>query len=270
MIFDVTDHNKYLYHYTSAQIAIDYILKERTLRLGSYASTNDPKERKSWLFDFGTNEGRDLGVYNRDEQSAWLSGEFKSKTLMACFSRDSESLSGIHINDIFKRGFCKPRMWAQYGDSHRGVCLVFDRERLERQIDLQLADKYVVMHGPVKYIDRSIARDLFREQQYTINVDVLEVVGREEYFYRHLHTHYQQLFFEKMLDWKDENEWRLVAFSQTSDPFYLKYKNSLVGLVFGDETSEADKEKLYAANHDRGVHHIGIRWKNCSPWYDWK
>lgn len=118
---NVTDHNKYLYHYTSAQTAIDYILKGRTLRLSSYVSTNYPKERKGWLFDFGTNEGRDLGGYNREEQSGWLSGEFKGKALMACFSRDLELLGGIHINNIFKRGFCKPRMWTPESLDHYSV-----------------------------------------------------------------------------------------------------------------------------------------------------
>lgn len=89
--------------------------------LAQYVSTNYPKERKGWLFNFGTNEGRDLGGYNREEQSGWLSGEFKGKALMACFSRDLELLSGIHINNIFKRGFCKPRMWAPESLDHYSV-----------------------------------------------------------------------------------------------------------------------------------------------------
>ena len=31
----------------------------------------------------------------------------------------------------------RPRMWEQYGDNHEGVCLLFDRSRLERVVDEQ-------------------------------------------------------------------------------------------------------------------------------------
>lgn len=187
---------------------------------------------------------------------------------MACLSQDSGPLTGSHIHDISRRGFCKPRMWAQYGDNHRGVCLVFDRERLEKQIEAQLVGKYPILLGPVKYIDRSIARDVFEEQQYTINVDVLERDGRDSYFRLHLQAHYESLFFEKMMDWRDEGEWRLLAFSASAEPLYLKFENALIGLVFGDEISEDDRRRVYEVNHGRGVHHVGLAWKNCSPWYD--
>ncbi len=45
MIVGVTDSDRFLYHYTSARTAIDFILKNRTLRFSSYTNTNDPTER---------------------------------------------------------------------------------------------------------------------------------------------------------------------------------------------------------------------------------
>lgn len=269
MIMNVTDANKYLYHYTPAAKAIEYILKSRTLRLSPYTCTNDPKERKGWLFDFGTNEGRDLGRYNQDEYSGWLSGEFKSKTLMTCLTRDSGPLTGNHLFDIFKRGFCKPRMWAQYADNHKGVCLVFDREQLQQRIDAQVAPKFPVMSGPVDYVDRGIVRNISEDQQYTINVDVLETEGKEAYLLRHLHTHYKRLFFEKMTDWKDESEWRWVTFSESAEPIDVKIGSALVGLVFGDDISPEHRKQIFALNSNKGMYHEGLKWKNCSPWYDW-
>ena len=35
----------------------------------------------------------------------------------------------------------RPRMWEQYGDVHRGACLLFDRTRLERAIREQWPDE---------------------------------------------------------------------------------------------------------------------------------
>jgi hypothetical protein len=267
VINNVTDPDKYLYHYTGADAAIKFILRDRTLRFSPYSDTNDPKERKGWLFDFGTNQNRDLGPYDQAEQSGWLSTAFKSKTLLACFTQDEKGLTGDHVRDIALRGFCKPRMWAQYGDKHKGVCLVFLRERLQQLIDEQLTSSHLTAMGPVSYIDRSVMNDL-DEQQFTINVDVLEDVGRDTYFQRHLRTHFQRLFFEKMTDWRGENEWRWIVFSEAAEPLFLDFKNALVGVIFGDESTKEHREQIRQLNRGLGVDHRRLGWKNCSPWYD--
>ncbi|MCY1465994.1 hypothetical protein D9M71_842110 [compost metagenome] len=72
-----------------------------------------------------------------------------------------------------------------------------------------------------------------------------------------------------MTDWKDESEWRWVTFSESAEPIDVKFENALVGLVFGDETSPEHREQILALNYNKGVHHEGLKWKNCSPWYDW-
>lgn len=42
-----TEDSKYLYHYTSIEKALDFILKDRTLMFNSLRGTNDPKESKT-------------------------------------------------------------------------------------------------------------------------------------------------------------------------------------------------------------------------------
>lgn len=78
-----------------------------------------------------------------------------------------------------------------------------------------------------------------------------------------------------MLDWKDENEWRLVAFSQTSDPFYLKYKNSLVGLVLVMKPPRLIKRncmprtiigECITSVLDGGIVHLGMTGSDCTRW----
>ncbi|NPY11719.1 DUF2971 domain-containing protein, partial [Pseudomonas aeruginosa] len=223
--------------------------------------------RKRWLFDFWTNEGRDLSGYFQLEQSGWLSTALKDRTFLACFSRDEAGLTGDHMSDIALRGFCKPRMWAQYGDNHKGVCLVFLRDRIESLIDHQFSSSHIIASGPVRYLNRGIARNL-DEQQYTINVDSLETVGRDAYFRLHLQTHFRQLFFEKMTDWRGENEWRCLLFSEATEPLYLGVEGALVGVLFGDETAEEHRQQIKELNRGMGVDHRRLSWKNCSPWYD--
>lgn len=53
MIENVTSADTYLYHYTTAEVATGYILPGRTVKLGRYQNTNDPKEARTWSFNLG-------------------------------------------------------------------------------------------------------------------------------------------------------------------------------------------------------------------------
>ena len=53
MIHGVTSVEELVYHYTTAETARDHILRNKTLKLGTYAKTNDPKETKTWQFNLG-------------------------------------------------------------------------------------------------------------------------------------------------------------------------------------------------------------------------
>lgn len=269
MIEHVTDAEHLLYHYTKSSVALEHILKNRTLKLGSYTTTNDPKETKSWQFGLGTNENRELCAYKMSEESAWLSGKLKGRIRLVCFSRDSGPLSGIHINDIFRRGYCKPRMWVQYAEKHAGVCLVFDKTRLSAVIEKQVASSHRVLAGPVEYVDRGIVQDLNEDQQYMINIDVLEDVGRDAYPDLHFKTHFKRLFFEKMTDWRDECEWRWIVVSNSDQDIYVAFGNSLVGIMFGEDTQEEIIHGVMEATRSWGLRYMGLKWKNCSPWYDY-
>lgn len=269
MVEHVRNSTTYLYHYTSAETAINHILRTKMLRFGAYAKTNDPKETKTWHFDTGTNTDIDLGKYSSADLSPWLSGQLKERTRLLCFSMDREPITGDHITDIFNRGYCKPRMWSQYADNHRGVCLVFDRERLLQLIEKQVGNSCLFFTGAVAYVDWGIARDLYKDQQYLINVDVLEAAGRSEYAKRHLATHWQKLFFEKMTDWRDESEWRCVAFANSEADLRVAYTGALDGIVFGEDTTPETIQTIINLSAGGGTRFVGLKWKNCSPWYDY-
>lgn len=260
------DSNRLLFHYTTAQKAREFILHNGNLRFSPYQGTNDPKEKKRWEFSLGTNSpDADLRFYDQQELSTWLTRELKGKTLLTCFSRDGAGLTGDHTRDVGIRGYCKPRMWAQYGDNHRGVCLVFDQKRIREKFQKQFA-KHFLIDGPVTYVDKSPFFDS-AEQQFIINIDYLTGAGwREIYPQLHIRTHYQTLFFEKMSDWAGEAEWRFVTFSDSAEPQYLDYGDALLGVVFGDETSDDDRERIREMTP--GVRHLKLKWKNSSPWYD--
>jgi hypothetical protein len=269
MIEGIKDATQFLYHYTKASTALDFILASKTIRLGSYTRTNDPKEAKDWRFDFGTNENRDLGRYKYEELSNWLTDQLKRNAKLVCFCTDTAPLTGDHVRDIFNRGFCRPRMWAQYADQHTGMCLVFDRAKLTKHIGAQLAPEHFVISGPVQYVNRSVIPSLYTDNEFTINIDVLEKDGPEIYAQRHLQMFYQRLFFEKMTDWRDEKEWRWVVFAPTETDINIKFEDSLAGVMFGDASADETIDKVMAMTQLWGLRYCGLKWKNHSPWYDY-
>ncbi len=269
MIENAAQVDEFLYHYTTVDKAVNYILKTRTLRFGAYANTNDPKETKTWQFDLGTNEDRDLGAYKMWETSAWLSNRLKERARLLCFSMDRAPLTGNPWSDIFNRGFSKPRMWAQYADRHTGVCLVFDRMRLAKAISEQAAGANRVFAGSIDYIDRPVIRNQDSDWQFMINIDALEDLGKEPYAELHLQRGYKRLFFEKMTDWRDECEWRWVIFASSDQDLYVAYTDALVGIMFGEDTSVKSIQDMMDMTESWDLSYMGLRWKNCSPWYDY-
>lgn len=209
MIYGHRQVDQFVYHYTRAEIARDFILKSLTLRLNSLAETNDPRESKAWEFGLWTGGKHDLGRYNFYEVSAWFSKALKARTRLACFARDQAPLTGDHSQDILRRGLARSRMWSQYADNHRGVCLVLDKTRLIQAVKEHLAPRLCLV-GDVQYRDHHIVRSA-KPHEFMINVDELEELGPESYALRHVQQYHDQLFFEKLSDWRDEVEWRIIA-----------------------------------------------------------
>jgi hypothetical protein len=267
MINGITDHTEFVYHYTKIATALNDILKDRTLLLGEYATTNDPKESKAWEFGLVTFENRDIGAYPHSKLSAWFSHELKSRTRLACFSKDHPPLTGNHMTDILNRGYAKPRMWAQYSEKHTGVCLVFRRSKLIAAAKASLRGEWL-MHGDVTYKNRGIL-DKNDRPEFMLNVDMYESLGPKAYARSHIQTNHHSLFFEKLEDWRNEDEWRIVAIAESAEPLLLPIESALVGVIHGDATDPDVSEELIRATHGLGVEHMGLSWTNSAPWYDY-
>ena len=261
------DQDRFLYHYTSANTALEYILKNKQLMLDRYINTNDPKETKTWQFAISTNEKRDLSGYCLNELSERFTRVLKHRTNLVCFSQDS-TLTGDHTIDMYARGFGKSRMWAQYADNHKGVCLIFKKEELCKAVKNQFAgDKFLVYSEPVIYEDRLIWEVNEPPHGFVIDVDYLEKFGFYKYVKAHFKRYYKALFFEKVKDWSSENEFRVVIFGEKEETFYLNIDGAMAGVVFGTDCTEEDIKLAVAACDGEKTQFQQIVWKNCAPWY---
>ncbi len=141
------DPNRYLYHYTSYETAMDYILPDMRWRLNQAANLNDPKEAEvdEWMVPYANTVDRD----QVEAQIKEITDYFRFNVKIACFSKDARP-----PHDIFRSsnlGYSKPRMWATYGDTHRGACLVFDKGLVKRNLLRDIPDAHFQFDGAVRY-----------------------------------------------------------------------------------------------------------------------
>ncbi len=232
VIIGFTNPTELVYHYTTVKTARDYIVAQRKLKLGSIRKTNDPKETGNWKFTLGTNRGANLMEYYPEELSAKMTDALKEFTKVACFCQDTPPLTGDSIRDLFSRGWTKPRLWSHYASEYRGVCLAFNRTRLDAAIRNHFANRAHVFAGEVSYVNRSIPYDW--QGDFTIIREYLDSLGFDGYIQSHIEQSVRPLFFEKMADWRDEREFRWLVFDTTGDDsclsmFRTHWKQSCTG-----------------------------------------
>jgi hypothetical protein len=254
-----------VYHYTDLKKGRE-ILQTRKFKFGSITNTNDPKEKREWKFTPHTNGGFDLSKVDTNELSDELSRALKQNTKVGCFCRDRQPLSGDHTRDIFLRGWSKPRMWAQYAGKHTGVCLVFDRQLLDKAVCKTFGFYSRNYRGNVSYINRSVVFDGIGD--FAADMDAIQELGFERYAAAHFHAFVGPLFFEKMQDWRDEDEFRWIVADDDGNDKFVDIAASLVGIVYGDSTGQEDIKSTIDITADLNLTHMAIRWSNSSPWYD--
>ena len=111
-----------------------------------------------------------------DEQMLERSKRIRDKALMSCFSKSNKSLL----------------MWSHYADSHKGVCIEFDRP--EEAKDVQYSKK--IQNFDIVYVTRStIANEIRHKNGKPISYDFDRIF---------------EPFYTKGSDWRYEGEVRCV------------------------------------------------------------
>ena len=226
------DRKKYLYHYTSMDKAINYILQNRTLLFNPLANVNDPMESNPnrWVYSNWDKGDKSEAIRGR------LSDYFKNRIKVVCFSRDVQGdwAPGCCPTDFCARGHSKPRMWATYGDNHQGVCLIFDKELLWKSFENELNGSGRLLRGPVRYGDK-----LPRDEDGAAVIDLKKFEGNfNETLQEKIENHYETYFFYKHVDWSTEDEYRFVITGGDEGSIELAFNDALVGVAVGMKSME--------------------------------
>jgi hypothetical protein len=247
-----------VFHYTKKDTAIEKIFFEKKIRLGQLAFTNDPRESKTRLFldkeDHKPNEDflSKLGLITHEVNDI-LSKEWK----ILCLSQNHPDYEGG--TDIFRRGDCRPRMWANYAENHRGICLRFDGAKLNQQIENQLGESSTVFHGPVIYDDK---RAITVER---IDYSKIEKIGVRNAMRTYLLENWGENFLVKAEDWKTEYEYRWLVHNKEDRPEYISIEGVLTGVLIGVDFPKAYIPLVKEFCSDLGIPAGKILWQNGNP-----
>ena len=277
---DIFDKNM-VCHYTGNKAAVS-ILSGKQINFSRLASCDDPRESKQWSFGFVGAEQR-LCLENYAEVPNVFSSCIRNKSRVLCFCgwNDEEldfSKDMIpHYREAYYRaGFARSRMWSQYGSErtgngrgHTGICLVFDRTRLEEEFESSFeTNKKFSGSVEYQYYLESFVKARKIECRNIFNHSVDEALGMQ------LDTNFHEYFFLKSMDYRDEHEYRLVVIVDGGDSIGLPIESSLKAVIVGVDFPPEEYECVdaLAQNCSGSVERWFLSWQEGRPqlWNLWE
>lgn len=219
---------KTIAHYTKMETVLEHILPDNKLLINNFMDSNDPWEYRQncyTIFDIT----KFCDIPDQIVKAPQMQKNFLNRVRFISFTKDTSLV----------KSFDHPGMWAHYGENHKGICLIFDLNELDNLFKTQF--KNIPVSGLMKY-------GIIENKPICLENDIpLEDIFKD---------YAKDLFFEKMKDWENEEEFRFVAFDNTEDcseNTYLQYiDNALIAIIAGanfDKTYKCVIEK-YLSNRD--------------------
>ena len=66
-------------------------------------------------------------------------------------------------------------------------------------------------------------------------IDPNEYYENKNYLKNHIKEYKKNFLFSKKLDWRDENEFRIVIFYENRNRIYMPINNAIEGVIIGDK-----------------------------------
>jgi len=208
-----------VFHYTTAMTLFEHILPTNKIRMSMSKNTNDPYESNKYYFH-GNFKNVELPGQNRANLLGLLNNQFdlirRNFSKLLCLSKNTNKIEG----------YFKSRMWAQYGDNNKGVCLAFNKTNLINALKNEIE---VLNHKCITYVD------IFNHEDYTFNISTKDL-NNDPYqvAYKKFIEKLEIIFLKKLQDFKDEDEYRIIGFNKSEQDEDLEYKDSLIAIIVGD------------------------------------
>jgi len=253
---DIYRNNDTIYHYTSTENVLQFILKNKKLRFSPRKQSSDPIENTKEFISYSGNKDGKINLKAK-EVSEFVKKEIE-KTKQLCFCKNNIIKDEEHIFNISieKYGFLKPRMWDIYGDRYKGVCLAFSLKALQNKTKFTN-----IVDDNIDYL----TFDMISQNHQSFNVPEIIRTKQNDNFNKYLKLNIKRLF-NKHIDYRDENEYRFCSFSDTQYDF-VDISDALVGLFVSDiGMNNYLKDSLFDAIQEfKQADMFTISWGNLNP-----
>lgn len=234
--------NSYLYHYSSFEKATKNIFNNN-LRFSNIFNLNDTTEYKpKIIFSKNSDNEKREAIYKCCQ-------DINRHIKICCFTQDNEKIrrfkkqNDMYFTDYTGRGFALPRMWAQYATNNKGVCFILNKSLLEKEISGRFK---IIYAGAITYVERY---KCFRFTSKTISDFSNQVLSRNTKdsivaanFFSEYPDYIKENYFTKLLDWRNENEYRIALFSRDGENLSINNLNHfLEGIIVGEDIDETDE-----------------------------
>jgi len=246
---------------------MEKILSSQQIKIGLMKYLNDPRESKDWalLPKFTGIPTNSLPLEERLVNQEFIHIK-QEEWKVVCFSTHAPKYKrhpNSSIDEGFLHGACRPRMWASYGENHKGVCLKFNGKKFDRQIRIKperTEKDRRVFHGKVKYIDYGDTLD-------SISIDYTELskIDMTQGLRNHLIKHHKEFFLLKPTDWKTEFEYRWLVHSKDRAAEFLPIKGIVEEVIVGFEFPRVYFPSLFELCDQLDIPVRGMIWKNGMP-----
>jgi hypothetical protein len=162
-------------------------------------------------------------------------------------------------DEQFGRGWARARMWEQYAEAHKGVCLMFDRERFAEHVYADLHRQLNVRpyENPVEYTPRG--------GELTLNIGEFPTPVPADFVRKYIEDNHHELFFKKTLDWETEHEYRFATTAPPGEPLYAHYGDALVGIIVGEKFPDWQRASAIESARQAGLEPQLMLWDNNHP-----
>lgn len=227
------DTSKYIYHYTSVETLVKYILPQKQLLFSPINISNDPEESKYHFMQAFDDDGK-LEEYMEKHFTFTfdISKEIIRNVKTICFSQDSNV--PFIVDMCMGKGYAKPRMWAQYANNSTGVCLAFNKENIIVNFSNQY-ENFQHFSGNVSYGNQLTYISKHQNAQTLLSSE-LQAKAIEEIAASKINEYFELYYFSKHIDWQTENEFRLVIKPENTGTKqnYLHIDGALKKIILGN------------------------------------
>jgi len=271
---------EYLCHYTTQKNA-KKIIKSMTLRFGKVCNSNDPIEMMDVRANLTTGNPWVLQVGGESEcvrgaMESYMKIYLNKILQVICFSKGrikniedgvemnikDNCIYAIHNDSISafseRPPYYLPRMWAQYGENHNGVCLIFNKRRLVNQVIKQTQSAYNFKHRDVVYDDLLDSLPLRGHMYEYHEYNAMHI---KQFIQEFLEKYSNYYYFTKDIDWRDEQEYRFLLWNKIGNNNYdnkiIKINNKiLTGVILGLQNDGSQLKEILLESKIENIHKL--------------